>query len=235
MPASSDPAIDRMLDESLLEADPFPQFDRWLADAEAASDLDASAMTLATVSADGKPSARIVLLRGHDVRGFVFFTHYVGRKARDLAANPHAALVFHWQLLERQVRIEGTVSKVTPTESDAYFASRPKGHRLNALISPQSEIISSRAFLEERLREVEAKYAGTDKVPRPENWGGYRLAPDSIEFWQGRANRNHDRIRYVRVGDSWERHRLALRDYFALAKRQNHESTTGRKHEKDGL
>jgi pyridoxamine 5'-phosphate oxidase len=209
MSLSSDPAIDRMLDESLLEADPFPQFERWLAEAEAASDLDFNAMTLATVSPDGKPSARIVLLRGHDVRGFTFFTHYTGRKAQEMAANPAAALVFHWQALERQVRIEGTVSKVSAAESDAYFAARPKGHRLNALISPQSEIIPNRAFLEKRLREVEAKYAGTDAVPRPENWGGYRLAPDSIEFWQGRANRNHDRIRYVRKGAAWERHRLA--------------------------
>jgi pyridoxamine 5'-phosphate oxidase len=206
---SADASIDPMMDESLLEAEPFPQFARWFAEAEAASDLDANAMTLATVSADGRPSARIVLLRGHDVRGFTFFTHYTGRKAQELAANPAAALVFHWPALERQVRIEGIVSKVTPAESDAYFAARPKGHRLNALISPQSEIIPSRAFLEAQLREVEAKYADTDEVPRPDSWGGYRLAPDSIEFWQGRANRNHDRIRYVRRGARWERHRLA--------------------------
>jgi pyridoxamine 5'-phosphate oxidase len=202
-------AADRMLDESFLETEPFPQFERWLADAEAAGIREPGAMTLATVSADGRPSARIVLLRGHDQRGFTFFTHYIGRKSSDLAANPLAALVFYWATLERQIRIEGSVSKVTAAESDAYFASRPKGHRLNALISPQSQEIADRAFLEARLRDAEAEYAGIDDVPRPDFWGGYRLRPDSIEFWQGRPNRNHDRIRYDRAADAWRRIRLA--------------------------
>jgi pyridoxamine 5'-phosphate oxidase len=202
-------AVDRMFDESLLESEPFPQFDRWLADAAAAGLRDPNAMTLATVSADGRPSARIVLLRGHDVRGFTFFTHYIGRKSTDLAANPLAAIVFFWPTLERQIRIEGSVSKVSAAESDAYFASRPKGHRLNALASPQSQVIPDRAFLEARIGAVEAKYADVDEVPRPDFWGGYRLSPDSIEFWQGRANRNHDRIRYDRDGDCWTRSRLA--------------------------
>ena len=202
-------AVDRMSDESLLESEPFPQFVRWLAEAEAAGLRDANAMTLATVSADGRPSARIVLLRGQDVRGFTFFTHYIGRKSSDLAANPLAALVFFWPTLERQIRIEGSVSKVTAAESDAYFASRPKGHRLNALASPQSQVIPDRTYLEDRLRDVEAEYADIDEVPRPEFWGGYRLRPDSIEFWQGRANRNHDRIRYDRTADAWRRTRLA--------------------------
>jgi pyridoxamine 5'-phosphate oxidase len=201
--------VDRMSDESLLESEPFPQFDRWLADAEAAGIRDFNAMTLATVSPASRPSARIVLLRGHGTGGFSFFTHYTGRKGAELAADPGAALVFFWPTLERQVRVEGSVSKVSAAESDAYFASRPKGHRLNALISPQSEVIPDRAYLETRLREVEAKYAGVEDVPRPEFWGGYRLLPDSIEFWQGRANRNHDRIRYDRNGDSWRRCRLA--------------------------
>jgi pyridoxamine 5'-phosphate oxidase len=201
--------FDRMIDESLLESEPFPQFDRWLADAEAAGLRDYNAMTLATVSAEGRPSARVVLLRGHDERGFTFFTHYIGRKSSDLAANPLAALVFFWPSLERQIRVEGSVSKVSDAESDAYFASRPKGHRLNALISPQSQIIPDREFLETRLREAQVQYGDTDEVPRPDFWGGYRLQPDSIEFWQGRANRNHDRIRYDRTGDSWRRSRLA--------------------------
>jgi pyridoxamine 5'-phosphate oxidase len=200
---------DRMSDESLLEPEPFPQFNRWLAEAESAGVPDFNAMTLATASTDGRPSARIVLLRGHDASGFTFFTHYIGRKATELAVNPWAALVLFWPTLARQVRIEGKVAKVSAAESDAYFAARPKGHRLNALISPQSQVIPNRAFIEKRMAEVEKQYAGTDQVPRPEFWGGYRLTPESIEFWQGRDNRNHDRIRYDREGDGWRRQRLA--------------------------
>ena len=203
------PLPDRMIDESQLEVEPFPQFGRWLHEAESAGMPEFNAMTLATVSPEGHPSARIVLLRGFDERGFTFFTHYVGRKGSQLAKNPNAALVFFWPLLARQIRIEGAIAKTSAAESDAYFASRPKGHRLNALISPQSQIISDRAFLERRMLEVEKQYAEIDDVPRPETWGGYRLSPESIEFWQGRENRQHDRIRYIRADGIWRRHRLA--------------------------
>ena len=202
--------VDRMFDEAHLEETPFPQFSRWLAEAEAAAIPDFNAMTLATATLDGRPSARVVLLRGVDERGFSFFTNYRSRKAEELAANPRAALVFFWATPARQVRIEGTVTKVTSEESDAYFVSRPRGHRLNALISPQSQVIPDRSYLDRRMAELLERYADLEHVPRPDHWGGYRVSPESIEFWQGRDNRQHDRIRYVRIGvGAWRIERLA--------------------------
>jgi pyridoxamine 5'-phosphate oxidase len=201
---------DYPLDERDLEPTPFPQFHRWLNAAESAALPEFNAMTLSTASIDGKPSSRVVLLRGHDERGFVFFTNYLSRKGGELAANPFASLLFFWAPFQRQIRIEGTVSQVSPTESDAYFASRPKGHRLGALVSPQSQTIPGREFLASRMEELVRKYQDTEEVPRPEHWGGYRVAPTAIEFWQGRENRLHDRIRYSKLGDGqWIKQRLA--------------------------
>ena len=166
-------------------------------------------MTLATATVDGFPSARVVLLRGFDERGFVFFTNYQSRKGHELAANPRAALVLHWASWQRQVRIEGSVEKVSALESDDYFHKRPFGHRLGALLSPQSRVISSRVFLEERMDQLLKEFEGKD-VPRPPHWGGYRVVPHVVEFWQGRANRVHDRIRYRRGNDAaWVIERLA--------------------------
>jgi len=165
-------------------------------------------MTLATATPDGKPSARVVLLKGYDERGFVFYTSYEGRKGRELEGNPNAALVFYWGELERQVRIEGRVTCVPESESDAYFAGRPRGSRLGAWASEQSRPAANRGLLEERLRELEATYEGRE-VPRPPFWGGYRVEPEAVEFWQGRENRLHDRIVYRRAGEGrWEVERL---------------------------
>ncbi len=201
---------DQPLDEADLEATPFPQFHRWLAAAEAANLPEFNAMALATASIDGKPSTRMVLLRGCDERGFVFFTNYLSRKGAELAVNPFASLLFFWPAFQRQIRIEGTVSATTAAESDAYFASRPKGHRLGALVSPQSQVIVGREFLAERMEDLVRQYQDTDDVQRPEHWGGYRVAPLVIEYWQGRENRLHDRIRYAKLGDgSWTKQRLA--------------------------
>ena len=166
-------------------------------------------MTLATATPDGRPSARMVLLRGADERGFSFFTNYESRKARELEANPFAALVFFWHELERQVRIEGRVERVSAQQSDAYFHSRPKGARIGAWASPQSQVIAGREILDSRYLEFERRHPD-ETVPRPANWGGYRLVPDSIEFWQGRPNRLHDRLRYtLRPAGSWLIERLA--------------------------
>jgi pyridoxamine 5'-phosphate oxidase len=188
---------------------PYALFAEWYLTAEAADLPEPSAMTLATARADGTPSARIVLMRGFDERGFVFYTNYRSRKAADLAQNPKAALVFSWLPLQRQVRVEGDVQRVSAAESDAYFRSRPFGHQLGALASPQSQVISDRQFLEDRLQALLEKFKEGDEVPRPEQWGGYRVAPHTIEFWQGRANRLHDRLRYRRDGVSWRIERLA--------------------------
>jgi pyridoxamine 5'-phosphate oxidase len=197
------------LSEADAGDDPFALFHRWLAQAIAAELTDPNAMILATATPDGIPSARAVLLKALDGRGFTFFTNYDSRKGREMDANPRVALVFLWHQLERQVRVEGTVEVVTPAESDAYFVNRPLGSRLGAWASPQSAVIPDRAFLERTHAELMAKYPD-GIVPRPPNWGGYRVLPSVIEFWQGRPSRLHDRIAFTRRPDgTWEKERLA--------------------------
>ncbi len=193
--------------ESDADRNPIAQFLTWFKQAISAELPEPNAMTLATVSADGKPSARIVLLKGCDERGLAFFTNYGSRKGLELAANPHAALVFHWVELERQVRIEGRVEKTTERESLDYFASRPFGSRLGAWISEQSAVIAGREVLEEREKELIAQFG--ENIPKPPHWGGYRLIPDVFEFWQGRPSRLHDRLRYRKRDEQWLRERLA--------------------------
>jgi pyridoxamine 5'-phosphate oxidase len=188
---------DRTLERDDLMNDPVAQFRRWLEDAEAEGVPLPNAMALATADADGRPSVRHVLLRGLDARGFVFYTNRESRKGRELAANPNAALVFLWKELDRQVSVGGRVELVSDDESDAYYAERPRDAQLGAWASPQSHVLGTRAQLEHRLAEAEARYHGQD-VPRPAFWGGYRVVPASIEFWQGRAFRLHDRFRYTR-------------------------------------
>lgn len=196
------------LEESRASTDPFAQFEAWSADALAADLREPNAMTLATVDAAGNPAARIVLLRGWDVRGFVFFTNYGSAKGRDIETHPVAALVFFWDKLERQVRIEGSVAKLTGSESDTYFATRPRGSRLSAWASPQSQRVPDRAALDDRMADAERRFAGVD-VPRPPQWGGYRVHALRFEFWQGRPNRVHDRLAFTRtVNDGWVRERL---------------------------
>ncbi len=196
--------------QDLTEADagfdPLALFARWFADAQAAQLTQPEAMTLATATADGRPSARLVLLRGFDEAGFRFFTNYHSRKGRELAANPRAVLILYWSELGRQVRIEGSVEVLTPAESDAYFRSRPQAHQLSAWASPQSQIISDREVLERNMRELTDRFP--TQVPRPDHWGGYRVRPEAIEFWQHRDNRLHDRLRFRRQGVGWVRERL---------------------------
>jgi pyridoxamine 5'-phosphate oxidase len=198
----------RSLDESAIAPDPIEQFRTWFDEALRSEILDANAMALATVSPDGAPSARTVLLKDIDDRGLVFFTHYNSPKGHDLAAHPHASLLFYWAPLERQVRVTGTVERVAAGESDAYFASRPRDSQIAAWAAAQSSELPNRAALERRYQELTVKYEGAD-VPRPPDWGGYRVVPNRVEFWQGRAKRLHDRIVYVKSGTVWERRRLA--------------------------
>jgi pyridoxamine 5'-phosphate oxidase len=199
----------RTLSEADADPDPIRQFATWFEEAAGAGLYQPEAMTLATVGPDGRPSARMVLLRGFDGRGFSFFTNYDSRKARDLAARPWAALVLFWAELHRQVRIEGRVEPVSAEESNAYFAGRARGSQLSAWASPQSEVLEGRGVLERRVEELARQYEGRP-VPRPPRWGGYRVVPDSVEFWQGRENRLHDRLCYRRRADGgWAVVRLA--------------------------
>jgi pyridoxamine 5'-phosphate oxidase len=200
---------DFTLSEQDAAADPFEQFDRWYQPILREDLVETGAMTLATVDAQGRPVARIVGLRGHDRRGFVFYTNYQGRKARELEASGRAALLFYWDRFHRQVRIEGRVERVTAAESDAYFATRPRGSQIGAWASPQSETLADRRALEALCAEIERRHAG-GQVPRPPHWGGYRVVPEYFEFWQGRDSRLHDRIVYTPGADGgWMRSRLA--------------------------
>jgi pyridoxamine 5'-phosphate oxidase len=196
------------LDFADLNPDPIGQFQTWFDQAVAAQVPEPNAMTLATATADGIPSARIVLLKALDWRGFVFYTNYQSHKGQELAANPQAALVFLWHELERQVRIQGAVVKIDPAESDAYFYSRPIGSRLGAWASDQSTVIRERAVLEQRETDLKVEYINRE-IPRPPHWGGYRVQPRVIEFWQGRSSRLHDRLRYQHTDQGWQIDRLS--------------------------
>jgi pyridoxamine-phosphate oxidase len=192
--------------ESAVDPDPFAQFRRWYADAEATV-AHPEAVAVATADRYGRPSVRMVLMKAFDDRGPVFYTNYSGRKGRELDENPHAALLFHWNELGRQVRLEGPVERVTAEESDAYFGTRPRGAQVAANASAQSEVIADRDALNHKVRDVASRYEGAP-VPRPDDWGGYRLRPTVFEFWQGQADRLHDRLRYQRDEEGWRLERL---------------------------
>ena len=196
------------LAEKDLARDPYRQFEKWFGEAQAAKVIEPNAMILATAANDGRPSVRTVLLKEVDGRGFVFYSNHESRKGRELDANPHAALVFPWLALERQVIVEGDVTRVAREESEAYFHSRPRASQLGAWVAQQSAIIAGRSVLDESMKALEKKYAGQE-VPLPPFWGGWRLAPATVEFWQGRRSRLHDRLRYRRVRDGWTVERLA--------------------------
>ena len=200
--------LNSKLDINDLNADPFVQFRYWFNDALKAHPDEANAMVLATADSGGKISARVVLLKGFDKEGFVFFTNYNSRKGRQIDANPNAALIFFWHKLERQVRIEGWIEKTSRKESDEYFSIRPEGSNISAIISPQSQRIPNREYLEQ-LKQDHLNLFHDKTIDRPHNWGGYRLVPDLFEFWQGRENRLHDRFEYTWTGGSWEIYRLA--------------------------
>ncbi len=195
------------LSKSDVASDPVEQFSKWFEEARLAQVPEHNAMSLATINAQGRPSSRIVLIKEFDQRGFTWFTNYSSRKGLDLESNPHAALLFHWVELERQVRIEGRIEKLSTTENDIYFKSRPLNSRLGAIASAQSQIVENRAILEDKFIQVQAEYG--DNPPRPAHWGGYRLIPDYLEFWQGRNSRLHDRIAYIKQSDGeWGTQRL---------------------------
>ena len=199
---------DAALDEARLAPDPIAQLQSWIEDAYANEAIsEPNAMCVATVNAEGQPSSRMVLMRGLDARGVLFYTSYDSRKGRELAENPRIAATFYWPSLHRQVRLEGLVAKLSDDESDRYFASRPRGHQLGAWASEQSEAVANRGDLVERLEHFEQRFEGED-VPRPHSWGGYLIAPQRCEFWQGRDNRMHDRIEYVREARGWTTRRL---------------------------
>ena len=198
-----------MLDESAVDPDPIVQFQRWFDAATTAGIAEPHAMTLATATSEGRPSARIVLMRGFDERGFMFFSNYESRKGAEIASNPLASLVFFWQPLERQVRVEGRVTLATAAESDEYFQGRPTGSKLGAWVSNQSAVVPDRQALEATLEAVKTRFP-SEAIPRPPHWGGYRVVPETIEFWQGRRSRLHDRLLYSKMPEgTWRIERLA--------------------------
>ena len=195
------------LPEATADRDPFELFDEWFEAARGTNIIFPESMALATATPDGRPSTRMVLLKGVDERGFTFFTNYASRKAAELDSNPHAAIVIHWEVLQRQVRVAGTVRRITSEESADYFSTRPRGAQIGAWASKQSKPLSSRSELKRAVAETKTKYQGKD-IPLPPFWGGYRIEPERIEFWQGRANRLHDRLVYIKDGEGWKTERL---------------------------